>query len=143
MKLLTNKSNFTFFNQIPCSAQDYSIRASVNKNKIALNERFEYKIEISGQSTSLPDPESPEITIFALLSGPNTSTSIQYINGAMSSSKSYSYILMPRNIGKHIIPNIEMEIDGKIYESNSINLEVVKQKSNAQKKQAANQNFYR
>jgi len=78
------------------SAQDYSIRASVNKNKVALNERFEYKIEISGQSTSLPDPKLPKINNFAVLSGPNTSTSIQYINGAMSSSKTYSYILMPR-----------------------------------------------
>ena len=117
-------------------AQEYSIRASVNKNKIALNEKFEYKIEISGKSKSLPDPNLPEINNFAILSGPNTSTSIQYINGAMSSSKSYSYILMARNIGKHIIPNIEMEIDGKIYESNSINMEVVKQKSKAQKKQA-------
>jgi hypothetical protein len=117
------------------SAQDYSIRASVNKNKLALDERFEYKIEISGQSTSLPDPDLPDIKNFAVLSGPNTSTSIQFINGAMSSSKSYSYILMPRNIGKHIIPKIVMEIDGKNYESNAISIDVVKQKAKKQKKQ--------
>ena len=128
MKILSiNLLLFFIINTL--AAQDYSIRASVNKNTVALDERFEYKVEINGQSTSLPDPELPDLTNFALLSGPNTSTSIQFINGAMSSSKSYSYILMPRNLGKYIIPKIEMEIDGKNYESNSITIEVVKQKA--------------
>jgi len=116
-------------------AQDYSIRASVNKNKVALNERFEYKIEISGASTSLPNPDLPDLQNFALLSGPNTSTSIQYVNGAMSASKTYSYYLMPRNIGKHSIPKIVMEINGKNYESNAIMIEVVKQRTAKQNKQ--------
>lgn len=135
MKLLTINIFLIFFINV-LSAQDFSIRASVNKNKVALNDRFEYKIEISGESTSLPDPDLPEIKNFAILSGPNTSTSIQFINGAMSSSKSYSYILMPRNVGKYIIPKIEMEIDGKIYESNTISIEVVKQNAQPKRKQA-------
>jgi len=134
MKLLTINIILLFLANF-LSAQEYSIRASVNKNKVALNERFEYKIEISGASTSLPNPNLPDLQNFALLSGPNTSTSIQYVNGAMSASKTYSYILMPRNMGKHSIPKIIMEIDGKNYESNAIAIEVVKQKTTKPKKQ--------
>ena len=106
--------------------QEYTVRASVSKNKVALNERFEYKIEISGKSTSLPNPDLPDLTNFAVLSGPNTSTSIQYINGAMSSSKAYSYILMPKKVGNFTIPGIEIEIEGNIYNSNAISIQVSK-----------------
>jgi len=116
-------------------AQEYSIRASVNKNKVALNERFEYKIEISGKSTSLPNPNLPDLKNFALVGGPNTSTSMQFINGAMSASKTYTYYLMPRNIGTHNIPKIIMEIDGENYESNAIAIEVIKQKAVKQNNQ--------
>jgi oxygen tolerance protein BatD len=135
MKLLTINIILLFLAN-SLFAQEYSIRASVNKNKVALNERFEYKLEISGKSTSLPNPKIPELKNFALVGGPNTSTSIQYVNGAMSASNTYSYILMPRNIGKHTIPNIVMEIDGEKYESNTITIEVVKQKAQTQKKQS-------
>jgi len=108
-------------------AQNYKIQASVSKNKIAIDERFEYKVEVNGQSTSLPDPVLPEFTDFAVLSGPNSSTNIQYINGKMSAAKSYSYILMPRELGKFTLPPSTVEVDGETLESNRINIEVVQQ----------------
>jgi len=115
-------------------AQDYQIKTSVNKNKVALNERFEYKIEVSGQSTSLPDPKLPDFTNFAILSGPNSSTNIQFINGTMSSSKSYTYILMPRSMGKFTLPPSTVNVDGKSYQSNQITIQVVKEKQQQKNK---------
>lgn len=117
-------------------SQEYTLRATVNKNKIAVNEKFEYKIEVSGESTSLPDPQLPEFQNFAILSGPNSSTNIQFINGKMSASKAYSYILMPRQVGTFTIPSSSINIGGKTIQSNQVNIEVVKaaQKKATQKK---------
>ena len=119
-------------------AQDIQVTTTVNKNKVGLQENFEYKIEISGKSMSLPDPVFPELDEFYIISGPNSSTNIQYINGKMSSSKTYSYYLQPQKLGKINLPQVKLEYNGKIYTSNSIQIEVIKgakAKSQNQKQQ--------
>ena len=110
----------------PARAADVSLKATVDRNQVGLNERFVYTVEISGKSTSLPDPEFPVFEGFSVLSGPNTSTNIQFVNGAMSSSKSYSFYLMPEKEGDFLIKAATVEVDGEEISSNTINIKVVK-----------------
>ena len=110
----------------PVFSQDTRLTATVSKNKISLNETFEYKIEVSGKSTNLPSPQFPDFDSFNVLSGPNTATSIQFINGKMSSSKSFSYYLQPQKFGEFVIPPATLEADGEIISSNEIKVTVTK-----------------
>jgi hypothetical protein len=107
-------------------AQDVQIAAVVSSNRIGLNETFEYKVEINGQSSGLPDPSFPAFNPFSVLSGPNTSTSIQIINGRMSSSKGYSFYLQAQQEGQFTIPPATITVDGKTISSNEITMTVVK-----------------
>jgi hypothetical protein len=105
-------------------SQDTRLTATVSKNKVALNETFEYKVEVSGTSTNLPSPQFPNFDAFNVLSGPNTATSIQFINGKMSSSKSFSYYLQPQKLGEFVIPAATLELEGEIISSNEIKMTV-------------------
>jgi len=107
-------------------AADITLKATVDRNQVGVNDHFVYTVEISGKSTSLPDPEFPSFEGFSVLSGPNTSTNIQFVNGAMSSSKSYAFYLMPEKEGDFLIQAATVEVDGEALSSNTINIKVVK-----------------
>ncbi|RLD12611.1 hypothetical protein DRI50_08955, partial [candidate division KSB1 bacterium] len=113
-------------------AADINIRSYVNKNVVGLNENFSYSIEVSGKSTSLPNPVPPKFNDFYVLSGPNTSTNIQWVNGRMSSTKVYSFYLQPKKKGKLTIPPAQVRYKGKVYKSNAIVITVKAQAQTSQ-----------
>jgi hypothetical protein len=67
--------------------------------------------------------EAPSFRGFDLVSGPNTSSSFQMMNGRTTREVSYSYYLKPRDIGVVFIDPARVEIDGLIVETPA--LEVV------------------
>lgn len=107
------------------AAQDVSFTASVDKNQVAMGEQFELTFTLSG-ATGGKNFRPPSFNDFLTLSGPNSSTSMQFINGVMSSSVSYSYILQPRYEGKFTIGSATIEVGGKQYQTQPITIEVVK-----------------
>jgi len=113
-------------------AQNIQIKAFVDKNRVALDEQFEYTIEISGSTTSLPKPAFPNLGEFQVLSGPNTSTSIQFVNGAMSSSMTYGFYLSPKKEGVFIIPKAVVSFRGTDYASNEVSITVSKASASQQ-----------
>jgi hypothetical protein len=129
MKMLSKCLVLTFVMLIlvyPVSAQDVQIVATVSKNRVSQDERFEYRVEVKGASVSLPNPEIPPLKGMLILSGPNSSTSVQIINGKMSQSKSYSYILQAQQPGKVTIAPATVEVNGQSVASNKIDIEVTK-----------------
>jgi len=108
------------------NAQKIQLQASVNKTAVGLNETFEYSLKVIGQSTNLPTPSLPDLADFTLIAGPNSSTSIQLINGKMETSRTLSYYLQPKKIGTFKIPPVSLEVDGETIESNQITITVEK-----------------
>jgi hypothetical protein len=108
-------------------AQDVTFQGSVDKNPVGVNDQFTLTFSLSssgaggGQNMKLPG-----LGNFRMMSGPNQSSSMQFINGAVSSSVSYSYVLAPKEIGKFTIGSASIDVGGKTYHSNPISLEVVK-----------------
>ncbi len=105
-------------------AQDIQIKASVSNNSPAMDEQFRYSLELSGNSTSLPQPTFPEFKDFYVLTGPNTSSSIQIVNGKMSSIKTYSFVLQAKNKGNFTLSSASVKYKGKTYSANPITLKV-------------------
>ncbi len=116
----------SFTQLLPLAAQDLRVRAYVSKNVVGVDEQFEYRVEVTGKSASLPDVQFPDLADFYVLSGPNSSTNMQWINGVMSSSRTNSFYLQPRKEGRFTIAAARVTYKGKEYKSNSIVITVKK-----------------
>ncbi|MBX7108178.1 MAG: BatD family protein [Chitinophagales bacterium] len=64
----------------------------------------------------------PSLNDFTLLGGPNTSSSMQIINGAVSQSASYTYVLRPKRQGTFKIGKATVEAGGNTLESNELTI---------------------
>lgn len=103
---------------------------------VAMGEQFRLGFTLNEKGTDL---QLPDLSNFDVLMGPSTSqsSSIQIINGKTTQSSSFSYIfiLRAKKEGKFSIRPASIKVGGKTYESNSLNIEVVK----GQPQQSANQ----
>lgn len=111
--------------------------ASVDKDQVSFGDYFQLTFTFEG-SQGGKNFHPPAFNNFMVLSGPNQSTRMQIINGSVSSSISYSYILQPRDEGKFTIGPASIEAEGKKYQSQPITIEVVK--GTAQPKQKGSEN---
>ncbi|HVO74278.1 MAG TPA: BatD family protein, partial [Ignavibacteriaceae bacterium] len=112
-----------------------SFVASVSGNPVALDEQFEATFTFSGRDVNkIKNFTPPDFGNFLVISGPNQSTSMQIINGAVSSEISYSYYLQPKNAGKFTIGSASIVYDDKTYKTNPLSIEVKAGRSNANKK---------
>jgi len=105
-------------------AQEITLFASVDKRKISLDEQLVLKVSVSGDISSLPSPKIPPIPGFSSYSSGRTQN-VSIINGKVSSSLTFNYILVPQSAGKHTIPSIELVHKGKTYKTSPIQVEVV------------------
>ena len=106
-------------------AQTFS--ASVSSPKVGVNDRFELSFTFSGENLNgLKDLISPDLGNFIVLSGPNSSTSFQFINGVSSATETFTYYLKPKSVGTITIGSASIEYNGKTYKSDPVSIEIVK-----------------
>ncbi len=89
---------------------------------VPLNSNFQlsYTVE-NGNATSI---KPPTLNDFQLLGGPNTSTSMQWVNGNVTQSVTYSYILRPKKEGNFKISKGSVVVSGTNMESNELTVQV-------------------
>lgn len=112
-----------FFLPLFAPGNDTRFTASVSKNEVAAGERFQVTFQLNTSGSGFT---APSFDKFSVLSGPNQSTSMQWINGAMSSSISYSFILAAPQEGEFTIGPASIKADGKIYSTEPVKIKVVK-----------------
>lgn len=117
-------------------ASGQSFSAYVNKNPVAVNEVFQlsFKIENGNGRINYPDFSGMQI-----LSGPNTSQSMEYINGRMSQSVTYYFQARVPREGTLTIGAASVSVNGKALKSKPIALKVVKGSSQPQAARPQNQ----
>ena len=109
-----------------------SVSASVDANKLSKSETFGFKI------TALNVDESPSVdigplsTAFKVISGPTQQTSIQWINGSMTSSRTLAWTLLPRKSGKINIPSLKVRVGANLFSTNPIGVFIDKDLGRAQ-----------
>ncbi|NUN70301.1 MAG: protein BatD [Bacteroidetes bacterium] len=108
------------------AAQDVSFTAGVDKNPVAADEQFTLEFTVSTFGASPRNFKTPDLSKFLVLSGPNQSTSMQIINGSVTSSQTFTYILQAREPGKPVIGAATVEVSGNQFRSNPIELTVTK-----------------
>ena len=97
--------------------------ASVNKNKVGLNEQFSltYTVNDSGDRF-----QAPVYSDFTVLSGPSTSSSTTIINGKVSKENSYTYYLRAKKVGLFTIGSASIRVNGKQHRSSTTSIQVLK-----------------
>ena len=95
--------------------------AKVSKNTLGLNERLriDFTMNADGDNFSPPSFEG-----FRIVAGPSQQVSQSWINGRSSFNKSYSYFLLPTQKGTLTIKQAAVEINGQIYKTNPIKINV-------------------
>lgn len=117
-------------------AQEPSLTASIDRSTVSMGEQFEitYSLNAIGKNFKAPNFED-----FIVLSGPNQSQSIQIINGNLSQTLSYSFILQPRSEGRFTISPASIEVEGKKIQSNSLTIVVTKGVSKPKQQQQSSE----
>ncbi len=111
-------------------SQEIVFRTTLNKNKVALGETFQLTFTLENADGRKFTP--PSLEDFYVVGGPNQSSNMQFINGSMSRSISFSYFLQPKKEGSFSIEPGYIEVSGRTLKSNSVTVEVVKQGSSSQ-----------
>ncbi|HTO93957.1 MAG TPA: BatD family protein [Bacteroidota bacterium] len=114
-------------------------RASVDRPQVGLGEQFTLQLTlVNGGMGGGKNLQLPDLGRFHIMSGPNESSSMQIINGAVSSSVTYEYVLQPKEIGKFTIGPASIEADGATLKSAPVAIEVVKGSPKPKQQSAGN-----
>jgi hypothetical protein len=101
-----------------------AFKTSVSKSKLGINQRFRIVFSINKQGADNFTP--PSFKNFRVIAGPSQSVNQSWINGKVSFSQSYTYILQPKAIGTYTIPSATIQLNNKILKSNAIKINVLK-----------------
>ncbi len=103
------------------SFSQIKFEAEVSKTNLGVNEnlRVDFKMNKDGDNFNPPSFDG-----FSVVGGPNQSVSNSWINGVRSFSKTYSYFLSPLKKGKYTIGQASIEIDGDIYKTMPVQIQV-------------------
>lgn len=102
------------------SAQELTAKGP---SQVQVGQRFQVTWSINANGSSFT---APEISDFQVLGGPNQSTQMQYVNGSMSQSISFSYVLRAVKEGEFKIAPARINVGGKVVSSNSLKVKVLK-----------------
>ena len=103
-----------------------TITATVDQNKITLDDVFELKVEAIDGS-ELPQVDmSPIKKKFIVVNGPRQQTNISWVNGKMTSIYGLSWTLSPKKAGTIFLPSLTVTVGKSKFKTNPIKLYVSK-----------------
>ncbi|MBI5507128.1 MAG: protein BatD [Deltaproteobacteria bacterium] len=102
--------------------QAAGIKASVNRNEVAVGDRLSLTLTVDGRV--MADPELPDLSAFDVYPQ-GSSTQVQIVNGRMSSSVAHNYVLVAKKAGAFTIGAAKIEIDGQVHTSQPFAVRVV------------------
>ena len=123
MKLKFYITTFISLLTLVTAAQDATLIAKVSKNKLGINQRLKIEFSINKQGSDQFTP--PKFTNFKVVGGPSQSVSQSWVNGKVSFSQSYTYIIQPKRKGELTIGTASVKISGKNIKSKPIKIIVL------------------
>ena len=101
------------------SAQSFDIE--VSSDSVLLGNYIEVSFKLKNIKGKF---EAPSFDGFTVISGPNMSSSMQIINGDMSSTQSYSYYIRPNETGLYTITPAYLDTEGSTLETSPTDINV-------------------
>lgn len=107
---------------LPGSAQS-PVTAEVDRNRLSTDEVLVLKVTIDSTAGQASQPALPALDGFEIL-GSSSGTQISIVNGDMNMQATYSYSLHPTEAGQLMINPVSVQIDGQLYSTQPIMIEV-------------------
>ncbi|MFH1755177.1 MAG: BatD family protein [Candidatus Latescibacterota bacterium] len=104
---------------------DVTITATLQPQTVAVGEQATLLVSVQGKFRKSGGPELPVMPDFDVYEA-GSSQNFSMINGAISSSVNFSYIIVPRKEGRFTIEPIRYTVEDKIYTATPVTLDVVK-----------------
>ena len=101
---------------------EINFETKVNKTSLGINERLSVEFTLNEDGDNF-DP--PSFKNFKVVGGPTQSIKNSWVNGTRSYSKSYTYFLLPIKMGVFKIGQAKIEIEGELYKTLPVEIEVV------------------
>ena len=83
----------------PAARAEFTLRSEVDAHKLGVQDQLQLTLTVEGSGAPDEIP-LPTLVNLDVVAGPFQSTQVSIINGRMSQSRSYSYVLQPRSVGK-------------------------------------------
>lgn len=110
-------------------AIDLAIRSYVDRSTVRVGEQFTLSVELSGADSDKVDtPQPPKLQSFARYVGSGTSTSVNFVNGRISTRKTMNFYYQASGEGKTQIPPIVISFEGTDHRSEPISIEIVQRR---------------
>jgi hypothetical protein len=120
---------------LPGNLHAQELTASASSTTVAVGEQFQLTFTVNANGRNFHAPSMPD---FNVLVGPNQSTSMQIINGSVSQSLSFTYVIQAVKEGKFTIGPAEIYVGNTKLVSNQLTITVAKGGSNKQGGQTSN-----
>lgn len=104
--------------------QGVAISASVDRQEVAVNDNFTYKVRVSGTQQRRPEIVVPNLAQHFNIVSQSRQNSITIINGATSVSQIFQFVLRPKKVGDVVIVPAEFSEDGRTYRSREVRVRV-------------------
>jgi len=108
--------------------QNVKFYANLDRTQIQLDEQVALTVSLEGEVQAVPRPVLPQLNQFIIYEA-GRSQNFSYVNGQVSSSINFNYVLMPKLAGKFTIPPIEIQLEGKTYRTNPLEITVASSRS--------------
>ncbi len=108
----------------PRAADDVSVRASLDPATIAVGESATLTVRVDGALRGVGEPELPDVDGLSFYSA-GTSRSMQWINGRMSTSLEYTYLVSADREGTYRISPVRVRVGDRDYTADALTLHVV------------------
>ena len=103
---------------------DVNVTASLNRDTIGLDEQAVLTVEVSGTEQNLPNPQMPTLSMFEVYSQGRTS-SVSIVNGQVSSTVTYRYLMLPTKSGTFPVDNIAVVHKNRRYKADRLEITVL------------------
>jgi hypothetical protein len=103
-------------------AQDAKFSVKVSKTTVNTNTKF--KVEFVLENAGNGQFQAPKFEDFTVVGGPNQSSQMSIMNGEVSQSMTYTYMLMPKKTGEFVLPAASMKLKNETLKTEKVKIKV-------------------
>jgi hypothetical protein len=108
------------------AAEEVRFSARVDSKRIGMEDLLQLTLTLEGSQISIKeDPAPPRLDNLRVAGGPGVSTQLSIVNGVMTSSRTYTYILQPLAVGPAEIGSARAKLESGEKTTAPIGIEVV------------------
>jgi hypothetical protein len=112
-----------FLFSLAVSAQeDAKFSVKVSRNTISPSGKLQ--VEFVLENASGTNFQAPKFEDFTIIGGPSTASSMSFMNGEMTQSLTYTYVLKPKKTGELVIPIASVKVKDKTLKTEKVKIKV-------------------